>query len=347
MKASTEFQGGEENAGRRADSDVLGSNFHRIEPFKPAWWAPGGHLQTIMGYYLGRPQPLSAERVHTITLPDDDRITMLENQPEAGARAVVVLMHGLGSDAEAPYIVRIARALLGQGLVVMRLNHRGAGAGRGLAKWLYHSGRSEDVSAALMSTASIFPDLPLLAVGFSLSGNMLLKLLGEQAQPIPASLRAALAVNPPIELARCAQALQRPGNKIYALRFVLMLKRAMRERLIDFPDLGPLPLDRIRTLRQFDEHITAPLSGFESAEDYYRRCQAKPFLGGVSHPTCILVSEDDPFIPVAIFRDVPQSPYLRLQITRSGGHVGYVHAKRTPIGRRHWLDYAICRWAGG
>lgn len=312
-----------------------------LESFQPAAWAPGGHLQTIVGYYLSRPKPLLAECLHKIALGDGDTLVMLENKPSVTPRGIILLLHGLGSDAEAPYLVRTAHQLLKNNWLVLRLNHRGAGCGRGLAKWLYHSGRSEDVSAALVKAAEIKPNLPLVAVGYSLSGNMLLKLLGEQAQQIPKNLCGAIAVNPPIDLSLCARALRKPGNKIYDIRFVRMLKDAMRQRLQDFPDFPDVPLRNIRTLYAFDEHITAPLANFASAEDYYARCNAKQFLGNLSISAIIIASDDDPFIPMETFTNLPQNDFLQLKLTRSGGHVGFIHARQTPLGGHHWLDYAI------
>jgi predicted alpha/beta-fold hydrolase len=316
-----------------------------IEPFRPVWWAKGGHLQTILSYYLFPAPNLRFDEAHKITLDDTDTIVMLENRPHRTPQGVILLMHGLGSDAEAPYIRRLVPQFLKNNWIVLRINHRGAGSGEGLAKNLYHSGRSEDVSAALIKAAEIYPDLPLYAVGFSLSGNMLLKLLGEQAQPVPANLKAAIVVNPPIDLSMCARALLRKSNMIYDIRFVRLLKKAMQQRMIDFPDFPKVPLEKVRTLYDFDEQITAPLNGFSSAEDYYAKCHAKQFLGKISIPTLIIASDDDPFIPKATFDNLPENQHLHFILTRSGGHVGFVHARKSTLGNRRWLEYAILEYA--
>ncbi|MFQ5628746.1 MAG: YheT family hydrolase [bacterium] len=318
-----------------------------IEPFRPAWWANGGHLQTILSYYLYRPQNLLFDEAHKIELDDGDTIVMLENRPQSAPQGAILLMHGLGSDADAPYIRRFVPSFLERNWTVLRINHRGAGAGEGLAKNLYHSGRSEDVSAALMRAAALYPGLPLVAAGFSLSGNMLLKLLGEQAQPIPANMRTAFAVNPPIDLSLCARALRQKSNLIYDIRFVRLLKKTMRQRMIDFPDFPRVPLEKINSLYDFDEQITAPLNGFSSAEDYYAQCHAKQFLDGISMPALIIASDDDPFIPRETFDNLPGSKYVKLLLTRSGGHVGFVNAHKTALGNRRWLEYAIIKHSCG
>ena len=314
-------------------------------PFQPAWWAPGGHLQTIIGYYSARKASVQHDRVHKVQLDDGDTIVLLENRPAKQARGAILLMHGLGSDAEAPYINRLVPLFLQKNWLVFRLNHRGAGLGEGLAKNLYHSGRSEDDSAAMQMVAALQPEMPLVAAGFSLSGNMLLKLLGEHAQPIADTVLAAVAINPPIDLSLCARALRKKSNLLYDLRFVRMLKTAMKKRMQDFGDFPKVPLYEIRTLYDFDKLITAPLNGFADAEDYYAKCNAKQFLANVTIPTVIIASDDDPFVPKQTFDNLPANDNIELLLTRSGGHVGFVHARKTPLGSRKWLEYAIVQYA--
>lgn len=316
-----------------------------IPPFRPAWWAPGGHLQTVVGYYTGRPADFQHDQLHQILLDDGDTILLLENRPAAPPQAAILLMHGLGSDAEAPYIKRLVPLFLQQNWTVFRINHRGAGIGEGLAKHLYHSGRSEDVSAAMMMASALYPDLPLVTVGVSLSGNMLLKLLGQKTEPIPDNLQAGIAVSPPIDLSLCAHALRQKSNLGYDIRFVRMLKKAMRQRMQDFADFPRLQLDAISSLYDFDDQITAPLNGFADAEDYYARCNARQFLAGVAVDTLIIASDDDPFIPKQTFDSLPDNPNVQLMLTRSGGHVGFVANNKTPLGHRKWLEYAVLQAA--
>jgi predicted alpha/beta-fold hydrolase len=159
--------------------------------FQPARWAPGGHLQTVVGYYFPAPEQLHQTQFHTVKLDDGDALKLCENQPESNTkiRGVALLMHGLGGTAQSPYLRRAAMCFREHGWIVFRMNHRGCGEGRGLARKLYHSGKSDDVSQALQHIAKLYPALPLVAVGFSLSGNALLKLLGEKIYPWNLTLR--------------------------------------------------------------------------------------------------------------------------------------------------------------
>lgn len=316
-------------------------------PFKAHPLVAGGHLQTIIGYYLPGPKDLQATRHHQVEVSNGDQLVLCENPAsrKAATKKAIVFMHGLGGDAEASYMLRLARRFQNRGWHVFRMNHRGCGDGRGLARNLYHSGRSEDVSSVLNKVTELYPETPIIAVGFSLSGNALLKLLGEGKDPVPKTLVGAIAVTPPIDLSACATALFKRANRIYNLRFILMLKQAIKERQQDFPDFPQFDLRWSMSLREFDDVCTAPLSGFKSAEDYYQKCSAKQFLGGISIPAFLLASDDDPFIPATSFNGLPPNANIELCLTRSGGHMGYVAAHKTPLQNRRWLDYVILRYA--
>jgi predicted alpha/beta-fold hydrolase len=320
---------------------------NNLGEFGPAWWARGGHLQTAVGYYLPAPEQLPQTHLHTVQLGDGDALRLCENRPPENAppHGAVLLMHGLGGSAQSPYMLRTAALFRDHGWIVFRMNHRGCGEGRALARKLYHSGKSDDVSAALQFVAKSYPNLPMVAVGFSLSGNALLKLLGERIHPLPAHLCGAIAVCPPINLSLCAAALARKSNWLYERRFVRMVKTSLRERAEDFPDFPRFKFPWSLSLRQFDEMYTAPLNGFASAEDYYQRCSARQFLADILLPTFLLASGDDPFVPMETFRDLPGHESLQVQLTRSGGHMGFVASAKTPLGNRLWLDAMLLHYA--
>lgn len=315
--------------------------------FVPHPWLRGGHLQTIVGYYLPSSDAPGPPTLYKVTLSDGDSIVICENQsvPNRHSQRCVLFMHGLGGYASSPYMLRIAGLFNKHGWVTFRMNLRGCGEGRGLARKLYHAGRSEDISKVLVRISEMYPDVPLIAVGFSLSGNALLKLLGEQKHPIPSNLISAVAVNPPINLSLCADALSRTSNMLYEFRFLRLLKQAIREHQNDFVDFPNMQFPWKLTLRQFDDICTAPLSGFQSADDYYEKCSAKPLLSRISLPTIILASDDDPFIPQETFDQIPRNKNLNMRITRSGGHIGYISADKTPLGNHRWMDYAILDYA--
>ncbi len=308
--------------------------------FSPARFAPTGNLQTILSYYFFNAKTNSPCKRHQIVLNDGDVLLLRDYNP-VNPVGNVVLLHGLSGDADSSYIQRVAAMFLAKNWRVLCVNHRGAGEGRGLAKNLYHSGRSEDVSAISQFVAREFSGESFFAVGFSLSGNMLLKLLGEKKQPIPAQLAGAVSVCAPIDLSTCSQKLRERKNRIYDKRFSRKLMKALRERQTDFPDFPKVNVPRFPRLYDFDEHVVAPLNGFFSAEDYYEKCNARQFWAGIATPTLVLASDDDPFIPGTIYQGLPENPAVKVILTRGGGHLGFLSQNKTPLGNRRWMDYAI------
>ncbi len=318
-----------------------------IQPFHPHPLLRNGHLQTIAGYYLPGVTALRRTTLMEVPVSGGDRIVLCENRAsrKAPMKKAILLMHGLGGDANSPYMLRLANLFINRGWHVYRMNHRGCGQGTGLARNTYHSGKSDDISAALACVASTLPGVPIVAAGFSLSGNALLKLLGEQADPAPEELRGALAVTPPIELNRCADALARFRNRLYERRFIKLLSTAVRQRQQQFPDFPKFALSPGMSIRDFDHIWTAPLHCFDSAEHYYKMCSAKQFLPGIEVPTVLLASKDDPFVPRQTFTNLPENSSLHYHITESGGHMGFISAKSTPLNNHRWMDYAIVSYA--
>ncbi len=318
----------------------------QLKPFRPAAWAKGGDLQTLLGYLLPGPNELPHTLLHHMLLPDSDTLVICENRPAQTPVGVVLLMHGLGGHADSAYMLRVAAKFLSRGWIVFRMNHRGAGQGRGLARRLYHSGKSEDLPPVLDTLRQLFPGLPLVVIGFSLSGNVLLKYLGETGADNPFDIARAIAVCPPIDLQRCADALSRRRNWLYDLRFSRLLRSMVREMQAHFPDFPRISLPFHLTVYEFDQRVTAPLNGFASAEDYYRRCSAAPLLANIRIPVDILASDDDPFVPAAMFRSVPNdNGAIELHLTRSGGHMGFLSAFETSFGDRRWMDEALLHFA--
>ncbi|MEK7727278.1 MAG: alpha/beta fold hydrolase [candidate division KSB1 bacterium] len=311
-------------------------------PFASAHWARGGDWQTLAGYLLPSPTHLPHTKLHHVEVSDGDLLALCENLPaQATPQGALLLLHGLGGHADSAYMLRIAARFLAHGWITFRLNHRGAGQGRGMAQRLYHAGKSDDLACVAQHAAQLHPHTPLVIAGFSLSANMLLKYLGESWQTPPANLCGAIAICPPLDLTLSSLAMRRLKNRLYDLRFVRMLKTAMRERETDFENFPLYPLDEVATVYDFDRHITAPHHGFLSAEDYYQRNSARQLLANLTLPTALIASDDDPFIPVESFANLPHNPALSLYLTRSGGHMGFIARTATPWGDRRWMDYAI------
>jgi uncharacterized protein len=308
----------------------------------------GGHVQTLAGYYLPSLSRRYTAVRHTIVLPDGDEVVLHDDCPSSWGPCspFVVLMHGLAGCHQSGYMIRIAARLTDCGIRVFRLDHRGAGAAACRAKHPYHAGRSEDVREALFAASQLCPGSMGGIAGFSLSGNMLLKMLGEDAVRgrVPQYLSCAVAVNPPIDLEANSAAMKTRLNRRYDRHFTELLVPQVRQRLDTFPD-APRPLEPFtpKILREFDTLYTAPVSGFSSVEDYYRQSSAAPLVPSIATPTLILTAEDDPMIPVKSFRELPDSPAVTLHIARHGGHLGYLSRRGRDPDRR-WMDWRVIDW---
>lgn len=296
----------------------------------PPPWARGGHLQTLAAQFLPSPTPvLPWERVR-LQLDDGDALA-LRVLPGA-SEVVVYLFHGLGGSADGHYLRRASARLADLGHTVVAANHRGAGEGAGWARRPYHSGATRDLEAVLAYGRARFPDRLHLAVGFSISANILLLLLGRGGAVLP---DAAMAVNPPVDLEACSRRLVTGFNRVYDQYFVRLLRRDVLAR----PGAQALPATP--TLRAFDAVYTAPQAGFPSRDAYYAQCSCGPHLGGIAVPTVLLSSLDDPFAPGGDLRGFHPSPRVHVHLEATGGHMGYL--SRNLAGYR-WLEYALVHY---
>ena len=308
----------------------------------------GGHAQTIVGAYLPHALKLASPTVdHRLTMPDGDVLVMHDNCParwSPGDR-VVLLIHGLGGGHHSPYCVRMAARLGERGVRTFRLDQRGCGAGVDLARYPGHAGRSEDAAAALQRIAELCPGSPVSAIGYSLGGNIVLKLAGECGAQPPAGLDQVAAVCPPIDLSVCSANIGQGSNWIYDRTFIKSLMRLVEARATQSPEFyerTPL-LPRPKRLFEFDDPITAPLSGFANAAEYYAKCSASPLLSRIEVPTLIIAAADDPLIPAAIFARTQRSSAVELHVAEGGGHLGFLAARSRDPDRR-WLDWRLLDW---
>jgi predicted alpha/beta-fold hydrolase len=223
------------------------------------------------------------------------------------------------------------------------MNLRGAGAGFGNARGIYHAGRSEDLRRVVEWMAGRAQGSPIALVGFSLGGSLVLKLAAESAQEPLDGLDCVLVANPPLDLAACCRQMQRPGYRLYDRNFVRSLRTEVGRLHALFPDLGPPALPQVLSLFDFDDRYTAPRNGFAGAEDYYARCSAGPLLSQIAVPGLVVHSEDDPFIPVETVRQVTFPPGLALELIPGGGHLGYL-SRTQWAGDRRWLDARLAAW---
>ncbi len=316
-----------------------------VPAFEPHPLVKGGHAQTIVGRYLGGERKWLPSTSHIIDLPDGDRLLALEAIP-AGWRTeqpVALLVHGLAGCAQASYVVRLSRRLLGQGIRVVRINLRGAGDGFGLAKGIYHAGRSDDLRVVVEWLIDRVAGAPIALVGFSLGANLVLKLATEVSGAALAGLDAVLAANPPLDLAACARRIQRPENRLYDWNFVRWLRGMVRRLHTRFPELGPIDLSGVKTLQDFDDRYTAPRAGFASADDYYARCSLVSALPRIQVRGLIVHAMDDPFVPPEPVLNAPKAPRVALELVPHGGHLGYL-SRNAWGGDHRWLDARLAYW---
>lgn len=314
-----------------------------LPEFKPAWWLKNCHLQTIMAKYLAPKKPLP-HQTELLQLPDGDELMLCFGQtPPAKAQALVVLLHGLEGNIHSHYVRGMLHSLQQQGFAAVLMHFRGCHGQANKLPRAYHSGDTEDLSFVLHTLKARYPGVPLAAVGFSLGGNVLMKYCGETAKHCP--LYAAAAVSAPLQLSASADRINRGFSKVYQRYLLNRLKATMQRKLnrhADFPlAIRADDIQRLQSIREFDQQLTAPLHGFADAEDYYRRSSAKAYLRTIARPHLLIHAKDDPFLAAEAIPTAEElSPYSQLLLSEYGGHVGFVSGA-IPGQPRYWLDQVI------
>jgi len=315
-------------------------------PFTPHPLLRSGHQQTIFtSYFRGRLPPYRAAP-HFVDLPDGDQIVLHDDCPRewrAGER-VALLLHGVAGCHGSPYLVRVAAKLNEVGVRTFRMDLRGCGAGMKLAQQIGHAGRSEDARAAAAFLADLCPHSPCTIIGFSMGANITLKLLGECHADWPENLDSGVAIAPPIDLVCCGQNIDRGFNRVYSRKFASLLYNFVQQRREFMPRLRELNLRPIpRSIVDFDNRVTAPLSGYHDVWDYYRQASSAPSLRNVRVPTLIITARDDAVIPIRMFERADFSAATQLVVTQYGGHVAF-YGRRSSDPDRWWIDWRIIEW---
>lgn len=326
-------------------------NEFRLPVFRPHPILRGGNLQTLAGAWLrDKTSRSKSKTVQRRVVLDDGDCLILHDDDTPGWQIgdpVALFVHGLCGSADSPYIRRVAGKLRDCGVRTFRLNLRGCGAGRGLARQPYHAGRSEDVEATMQAIQLLCPGSAINLAGVSLGGNIVLKWLSEQSLRTNRTAVRAIAVNPPIDLHSCSLSIQQAAYGFYDRYFSRMLCRHVRGcpelRVHDIWIDGVQPP---RRMLEFDESFTAPRAGFKSALDYYTRCSAIHRLSEITAPTLVVTSRDDPVVPVRIFENLNLPACVQLHIVESGGHLGYI-GRRSDDADAWWLDWRIVDWFTG
>jgi uncharacterized protein len=313
--------------------------------FRPAPWALGPHAQTLAARLL-RPADGPELRRERIDTPDGDFLDLdCGIDPGEGA-PIVLVVHGLEGSARRRYVRNACRELEKAGLWPVALNLRGCSGECNRALHFYHSGKTEDPRLVLELFRARHPGRSVGVLGFSLGGNVLLKLMGERRDGGLGLVDAAVAMSVPYDLAAgCALIERTPMGRAYSAFFLRSLKAKVelkRERLASVLDLRAAAL--ARTIWEFDERVTAPLHGFASAAAYYEECSSARYLHAIETPTLLLHAVDDPFLPPESIprREAERNPALHLELQSRGGHVGFLEG--SPWRPTFWGDEEAARF---
>jgi predicted alpha/beta-fold hydrolase len=320
-----------------------------VNEFMPRRGLRSGHVMTVFAW--ARPRhfdrlPPARDR-HFETEPDTRVLAHCYWQPERSRHPLLLALHGLEGSSSAHYMRGIADKAFARGFNVILLNQRNCGGTESLCTGLYHSGLTADAKHVIDEVASTDRIDRIVVAGYSLGGNLALKLAGEYGSAPPSQLRGVCAVSPIMEIGPCVDALERRANLIYQLNFVRALRARMRRKNLAHP--GRFDVDRLHgiwSVRKFDDVYTAPSFGFQGAEDYYYRASAMRVIDRIEVPALIITSEDDPFVPAGPFRDpaVTSNPHITVKVTRHGGHCGFV-APAAGGSDGYWAEEQIVAFA--
>jgi predicted alpha/beta-fold hydrolase len=263
-------------------------------------------------------------------------------QPDRETRPTLLILHGMEGSTDSPYMLGTAEKALEAGFNAIRLNMRNCGGTEHLTPTLYHAGLTDDLRVIIEELIEQDGLGEIYIAGFSLGGNIVLKLAGEYGGSVPAALRGLVAVSPSLHLPSCADAIELRSNFIYHIRFLMSLRDRMRLKANLFPDRYDIStLGKIRTIREFDNIYTAPHAGFRDVTEYYEKASALPYIKQIAIPSLIIHSKDDPFIPFAPFerREISGNPNVFLLAPERGGHVGFFSAGEGE--QRYWAEVRL------
>ena len=324
----------------------------KLFSFSPHRLLLGGHLQTIAGTLLpAKPFVTPNQDILSIDFENGDQTKIYIDKPEdlqKQPKAMIVLFHGLGGSANSGYNLRLSEKFRARGFHVARYSHRGSDPATGYnAKNIYHCGSYNDLQLGLELLQGNFPDFALYAVGFSLSGTALLNLLSKKYKDVASklpSLKAALTVCPPLDLESSSLRVSSLKNLIFDRYFSLVLAKQIRIKEQTIPELPRSNIQPWRGLRVFDETYTAKLGGFKNREDYYHSSSPAKLLHDIIIPTTILGAADDPISCPEAYRQGTKNPLVKIILTKTGGHMGFISRKPTSHGDHRWMDEFVVRW---
>ena len=310
--------------------------------FKPFPFWTGSHAQTIAASFFSfGSSPSSLKRF--VYLSDGDKLVMEITTPKGWKNEdiTVVLIHGLCGSHRSPYIVRMTRKLLKKGIRTIRVNLRGCGSGKGHAKKIYHSGLSDDIWEAIKEIKRDTPHSPITIIGYSLGGNIILKMAGEREIEAKGLINKIISVNPPIHVESTIEHLSK--NAFYERYFMTALREEVASRHETFDDLPPIRIPTEMTLLEFNEFYVAPQSGYDNVHEYYNACSSCRLVPNVAVACHILFAKDDPIVDCNLLDQSDLPDNIDIVITENGGHLGYLGTPGLK-GGFHWMDSLLLQW---
>ncbi len=322
--------------------------------FQPRRFLRNGHLMTITGNYIPRNIQLPPEEpwfVEVEAASEGRRSTLVrcdcDWQPVSvrRQRPTLVLVHGLEGSSRSQYILGTAARAWAAGCNVVRMNMRSCGGTDELSPGIYHSGRSEDIAAIVSGLVHEHGLRSIALVGYSMGGNLVLKYAGEAGAEAPPELRAVVGISPLMDLAPSSRALHEPANRLYEWKFLRNMLRRFRRKVEIFPDIYTVDgLDRIRSMRDFDQNVVARYGGFADADDYYYTVASSRVANRLAVPALIIYALDDPFIRMlpSTRQTLLANEYVTFVETRYGGHCAFLSPEAGSD--RHWAEKSLVEW---
>ena len=317
--------------------------------YRPAWWVPGAHAQTMWGKFF-RKRDTHGATVERWDTADGDFVDVhrLKAEPDAPR---LLLLHGLEGTIRSHYVAGFFGEAKRRGWGADLLIFRGCGDEPNRARRFYHSGETSDLAFVLDRILSEHSNSSVLLAGVSLGGNVLLKFLGERADRLDARVLGAAAISVPFDLEKGARHISTGFAKVYDRHFLRTLRAKALAKLAVYPDLfDPAQLAAAKSIYDFDDAVTAPVHGFRDARDYYAKSSSLPWLAHIRRPTFLLSAIDDPFLPSSVLDDVRRvadgNDALSLEFPYHGGHVGFVSGA-LPWRGGYYGEWRACEFLAG
>jgi len=312
--------------------------------YTPPRWQFNGHLQTIVPSTFRKVEGVQYRRERMET-PDGDFLDLdWSPAPQANARNLVIISHGLEGSSDRHYVKGMVKAFNRVGWDALAWNCRGCSGEMNRLPRFYHHGDTEDLRAVIGQALATGRYEQIALVGFSMGGSMTLKLLGEAAESLPSQVRRAVTFSVPCDLTSSVAHLSKPGNALYRKRFLKKLQRKILQKSQLLPEQVVYRFDDIRVFRDFDNRYTAPLHGFRDADDFYDRASARHYLSGIRIPTLLVNAINDPFLTEGCYpiREAEKHLYLYLEIPQQGGHVGFSQRRGEELwSERRAVDFVL------